>query len=159
MKILGLKMEKVLILVIATLLFTACKEDETNTNPSIDCGDAVKMVTDTTGLPRENFRLVETDLDENCMTLRLQYSGGCTGIIDFQLYSFGEYELNGITHKKVYISLLDEDDCESLVEKQVKFDLTELTKQMNSPYYINFVNVEDSLLVGGGEVSQFSIIK
>jgi len=142
-------MKKILILVITTLLFTACKKDETNTSPSVDCGDAVHIVNDTVGINRDIFRLVETTLDVNCLTLRLQYGGGCTGTVDFQLYSFGEYELDGVTHKKVFISLLDEDGCEALIEKQVKFDLTELTKQTNGSYYINFVNANDSVLVGG----------
>lgn len=142
-------MKKILLSVAFLVLLASCKKDETNTNPSPDCGDAVKIVTDTIGLDRDIFGLEEAEIDGNCLTLRVSYGGGCGGIVDFQMYSFDEYELEGITHKKVFISLLDEDPCEALIQKRVKFDLTDLTKVSNGKYYINFVNVNDSLLVGG----------
>lgn len=142
-------MKKILLSVAFLVLLASCKKDDTTTNPIPDCGDKVKIVSDTLGLHRHIFGLIDTDLDGNCLTLRVSYGGGCTGTVDFQLYSFGEYKLDGVTHKKVFISLLDEDDCEALIEKRVKFDLTELTNITNGSYYINFVNANDSLLVGG----------
>lgn len=131
-------MRYLLLITAFSVLLISCKQSETNINPSDICGDALKIVTDTVGIERDIFSLEDIELEGNCLTLRVSYGGGCGGIVDFQLYSFEEYILDGITHKKVFISLQDEDNCEALVEKRVKFDLTELTNVTNGGYYINF---------------------
>lgn len=140
---------KILLFILTFLILPACKDKDNNTNPSTKCGDEIHLVQDTVGLPRGLFSLRETTIDGDCMTLRLDYGGGCGGKIDFQLYSFGEYVLDNITHYKIYIALNDEDTCKALIEKQVKFDMTDFKKQTKSSvYYINFVNTNDSLLIG-----------
>lgn len=144
-----MKLKILFIIALSFLLITACKDENRNTNPSTKCGDAIHIVQDTVGLPRGLFSIRETTIDGDCMTLRLDYGGGCGGKIDFQLYSFGEYILDDITHYKIYVALDDEDYCKALIEKQVKFDMTDFKKQIkNSVYYINFVNTKDSLLIG-----------
>lgn len=152
-------MKKLITLILLSLVFIACEDDPVSLddkkiitdlgNLSTKCGDEIKTVQDTFGLPRDLFDLKETTIDGNCMTLRLDYGGGCGGKVDFQLYYFGEYELDSIPHYEIYIALDDEDPCEALKEKQVKFDMTEFKKQVKSSvYYINFVNANDSLLIG-----------
>lgn len=138
-------MKKILIAIFLTIFISSCSENKT-TNPKVDCGNPIKIVADTTGISRDIFELEEMKLDNDCLTLLLSYSGGCKSV-DFQLYSFGEYELDGIIHKKVFISLKDEDPCDSFISKDYKFDISGLTKILKGKFYLNFVNANDSLLV------------
>lgn len=140
-------MKKVITVIFLMLFIYACSKDKT-TNPPIDCGIPINIVTDTVGISRDIFELEETKLDGNCLTLLLSYSGGCKSV-EFKLYNYDEYVINGITHKKVFISLKDEDPCDSFISKEFKFDISELSKSISGKYYINFVNAKDSLLIGG----------
>ena len=128
------------------LSLLSCSEEKTTNPPTKECGDGVIFVNDTVGLNRHLFGLEEATIDENCLNLRLSYAGGC-GDVSFDLYDFGEYELNDTLHKKIYIEMTTNDPCEAYIMKKYMFDVSELNKSETKSYYLNFVNINDSLLI------------
>lgn len=133
------------ILILIPLIIVACSEEKT-TDPPKTCGASISIVSDTVGLPHYYFGLNDATLNENCLSLVLDYGGGC-GEVSFDLYSFGEYELNDTLHQKVFIAMTTNDPCEMLIEKEYMFDIAEINNSQSKSYYLNFVNVNDSLLV------------
>jgi hypothetical protein len=139
------------ILALFVLLIASCSDEKSTEPTHTACGESVYIVEDTSGLDRHIFGLGGAEQSETCLNLWLSYGGGC-GEVQFKLYCFGEYVLNDTAHKQIFISLKDDDPCESFISKSFNFDISELNKTTESRYYyLNFVNAADSLLIDKGE--------
>jgi len=117
-------------LFISLLLFAiACTSTKDTTvdpkdpKPTEQICEQIVFKSDLKDVRKDPFRLLAVTLDGDCLELKVSYSGGCEGA-EFQLY----YQT--VINKKpppsviAILGFTDNDNCRSIVEKTLSFDLS-----------------------------------
>jgi heat shock protein HslJ len=94
----------------------------------------------------DEFRLVEVNVFETCLEVRIEYGGGCKGI-DVEMVGSGDYAESLPPQLAVRFIVDDDDHCEALVHENFYFDLTALQYDGLDELLLNIEGMNDLVLV------------
>ncbi|MEN8194065.1 MAG: hypothetical protein ABFS12_14670, partial [Bacteroidota bacterium] len=75
--------------------------------------------------PNDSFSFTNVEIIDDCIKLTIQYGGGC-GNIKVNLYDSGVLAMSNPPQKYLRLSLKDMDNCEALITKVLKFELSSI---------------------------------
>jgi len=86
------------------------------------------------GFPNDPAQMTITDLENNILTIKVVYSGGCRRDHTFELHAFTAFLLSGIPQGVLHLSHDAQGDiCTAQIAEFLKFDLAPLNKERNDP--------------------------
>ena len=112
---------------------SSCNEDE----PTPECGDyAVVSQVRYNSAPDDDFTFDAVTLEGNCLSITIQYGGGCEEV-NTELIDEGSINYSNTIGRNIRLSLHDTDNCEALVTTTLKFDLTPLQVEGENQIILN----------------------
>lgn len=109
---------------LSLLWLGGCKKEDLN-EPDPGCAPILVDNITFTGLVKDDFLLTDAHVDGHCLHLAISYAGGCGDSHD-QLVSASGFNEFQSDHRQLKLSFDDNDPCESIVNKEVSYDLRSL---------------------------------
>ena len=130
-----------------TLIFcfaTACSS--TNETES-SCDEAPIVDTEQyNNATTDAFEIQDISINGDCLTVQIS-SGGCDGNNwEVKLFASEEVLESLPPQRNLKISLKDEEDCEALIMKEFKFNISSLQVNGSENVILNFSNFDEALL-------------
>ena len=120
----------------AMLLFILSSCTDKN-QPSPECGDYVFIGQNFyNNGPEDPFMLEDVSLEGDCLTLKVQYGGGCGGA-EFTLVDKNDIVKTFPVTRYIRLALKDQDNCEALITEDRIYDLSPL--QIEGETQINLI--------------------
>ncbi len=94
--------------------------------------------------PSDEFQFQSATIDGNCLKMIVRYGGGCE-LVTFQLIDAAVIMESLPVQRNIRLSLIDEDECEALITRELYFDLTPLKMEGNSKIILNLQGFPESL--------------
>ena len=113
----------ILLLILGTVAGCVQKNDVA---PFIGLSQSDEIIVDNdlfTNAPNDAFKLISVQITDNQMTMEVEYAGGC-GDVSFKLIGNEEVMASAPPQRKIRLSLEDNDQCETLLRKTLRFSLT-----------------------------------
>lgn len=110
-------MKKCLFILIAFAVFSACNKED-----STDKEQLIVSMSQFEDAPKDPFQFKKVTLVGDCLTIIINYGGGC-GEVKALLIDSGGVDDSLPVQRYLRLSFEDDDLCEALVEKEFTFDL------------------------------------
>ena len=139
-------MKNIIFLFTTFTVFTACQDNDTTIEPS--CGENVIVnetrynATDTT-----TYSITNVSVTDTCIVIRIS-SNGCDGktwatsLIDSEQVS-----TTNPPQRFLRLELVNNEDCQTLVERANTFDISSLVSNSNEPLTLNLEGWGDPIFI------------
>lgn len=119
-------MKKIILLVIAIVSLQSCVKTDGPIPSFVGVSQADDIIIDSnlyTNAPSDSFKILNAQVTGSHLEIKVEYSGGC-GNANFKLIAAEELLESNPPQRRIRLSLDDQDECRSMIVRDLKFDLT-----------------------------------
>ena len=137
---------KIIILFISfSFAFLSCN-DNTSNPIKLECDQ--EIIVDNTSFensPNDSFEFKNVEIINNCLSITIEYGGGC-GTVEVNLIDSEFIEESNPLQRRIRLSFKDEDSCKALISKKVSFSLEPIQIAGENIIILNLTNWEKQIL-------------
>jgi hypothetical protein len=139
-------MKTSLLFLIPAFLFLSLTSCTDKNQPSPECGDYVFIGKNFyNNGPDDPFSMEDVSLEGDCLTLKVQYGGGCGGAT-FTLVDKSDIERTSPPTRYIRLALKDQDNCEALITEDKVYDLSPLQVETDTQIKLVLQNWEGEIV-------------
>ncbi len=136
-------MKKVASLILLLVYILSC--DSVNQEES-NCNEEILIDSNLfANAPDDSFSFKSVEINQNCLTLSVEYGGGC-GDVEFKLIDSDLVMESTPPQRNIRLSLNDRDYCKAMITKKLFFDLTPIQVVEGGKIILHLTDWEEQIL-------------